>query len=182
MRYDLPACLLHVLRELRSRSRSRLQSDTDRVLFGTRVTCYAQITKRLQPAHDGLRDFRASPHDDGHRTERAHHLDRAGITAGSIFRPVDRWGHVGNRAVRRLGVARAVKRALTALDVDTTNDSGHRRHAGLVTAAAMAGVSERVIMQQTGHKNTALVRRYTREGARFSANAAAAVGRSHSYQ
>jgi hypothetical protein len=46
----------------------------------------------------------------------------------------------------------------------------------LVTAAAMAGVSERVIMQQTGHKNTAMLRRYIREGSLFRENAAAEVG------
>jgi integrase len=77
-------------------------------------------------------------------------LQLAGITAGPIFRPVDRWGHVGERALSSLGVARAVKRALTILEVDTEDFSGHSLRAGLVTAAAMAGVSERVIMQQTG--------------------------------
>jgi integrase len=41
-------------------------------------------------------------------------LQLAGITSGPIFRQVDRWGQVGNRALSSLGVARAVKRALTA--------------------------------------------------------------------
>jgi hypothetical protein len=48
--------------------------------------------------------------------------------------------------------------------------------AGLVTAAAMAGVSERIIMLRTGHKNIAVLRRYIREGSAFRENAAAAVG------
>ena len=39
----------------------------------------------------------------------------AGITSGPIFRPVDRWNHVGKHALSSLGVARAVKRALTAI-------------------------------------------------------------------
>src|SRR6476469_5278632 len=103
-------------------------------------------------------------------------LQLAGITTGPIFRPVDRWGHVGNHALSSLGVARAVKRALTALELDTADYSGHSLRAGLVTAAAMAGVSERVIMQQTGHKNTEMLRRYIREGSLFRENAAAAVG------
>ena len=81
-------------------------------------------------------------------------LQLAAISTGPIFRPIDRSGHVGTHALSSLGVARAVKRALTAIDVDTTAYSGHSLRAGLVTAAAMAGVSERVIMQQTGHKNT----------------------------
>jgi len=103
-------------------------------------------------------------------------LQVAGITTGPIFRAVDRWGHVGNHALSSLGVARAVKRALTAIEVDTANYSGHSLRAGLVTAAAMAGVSERVIMQQTGHKNTAMLRRYIREGSLVRENAASAVG------
>jgi integrase len=103
-------------------------------------------------------------------------LQLAGITSGAIFRPVDRWGHVGNHALSSLGVVRAVKRALTAIDVDTADYSGHSLRAGLVRAAAMAGVSERVIMQQTGHKNAAMLRRYIREGSLFRENAAAAVG------
>ena len=104
-------------------------------------------------------------------------LQLAGITSGPIFRPVDRWGHVGNRALSSLGVARAVKRALTVLEVDTKDYSGHSLRAGLVTAAAMAGVSERISMQQTGYKNTAMLRRYIREGSLFRENAASAVGR-----
>ena len=103
-------------------------------------------------------------------------LQRAGITSGPIFRPVDRWGHVGSRALRRLGVARAVKHALAAIDMDATNNSGHSLRAGLVTAAAMAGVSARVITQQTGRKNAAMLRRSICEGSLFRENAAAAVG------
>ena len=106
-------------------------------------------------------------------------LQLAGITSGPIFRPVDRWGHVGNRALSSLGVARAVKRALTALEVDTEDYSGHSLRAGLVTAAAMAGVSERVTMRQTGHKNTAMVRRNIREGSLFQENAASVAVPSH---
>jgi integrase len=83
---------------------------------------------------------------------------------------------VGDRALSSLGAARAVKRALIALEVDIEDYSGHSLRAGLVTAAAMAGVSERVIMQQTGHKNTAMLRRYLCEGSLFRENAAAAVG------
>jgi integrase len=52
-------------------------------------------------------------------------LQLAGITSGPIFRPIDRWGHVGNRALSSLGVARAVKRALTALELDIEDYSGH---------------------------------------------------------
>lgn len=60
--------------------------------------------------------------------------------------------------------------------VTRTGNNTHSLRAGLVTAAAMAGVSERIIMVQTGHKNIAVLRRYIREGSVFRENAAAAVG------
>src|SRR6476469_11237 len=48
-------------------------------------------------------------------------LPLAGITSGPIFRPVDRWNHVGKHALSSLCEARAVKRALTALNMDTAD-------------------------------------------------------------
>jgi integrase len=53
---------------------------------------------------------------------------------------------------------------------------GHSLRAGLATAAAAAGVSERAIMNQTGHKSVTVARRYIREGSLFRENAAAGVG------
>ena len=54
--------------------------------------------------------------------------------------------------------------------------AGHSLRAGLATSAAAAGVPERVIADQTGHKGTAMLRRYIREGSLFRENAASAVG------
>ena len=54
--------------------------------------------------------------------------------------------------------------------------SGHSLRAGLATAAAAAGVPERVIAATTGHRGTAMLRRYIREGSLFTDNAAARVG------
>jgi integrase len=54
--------------------------------------------------------------------------------------------------------------------------SGHSLRAGLATSAAIAGASERAIMNQTGHKSAAMVRRYIRDGSLFRDNAAARVG------
>jgi integrase len=54
--------------------------------------------------------------------------------------------------------------------------AGHSLRAGLATSAASAGVPERVIAEQTGHRGTAMLRRYVREGSLFRENAASAVG------
>jgi integrase len=73
-------------------------------------------------------------------------------------------------------VALIVKRAAAAAGLDPRDYAGHSLRAGLATAAAMAGVSERAIMAQTGHRSVLMVRRYIREGSLFRENAAAAVG------
>ena len=54
--------------------------------------------------------------------------------------------------------------------------AGHSLRAGLATSAAIAGASERAIINQTGHKSSAMVRRYIRDGNLFRENAAARVG------
>lgn len=99
-------------------------------------------------------------------------LDTAAITSGPLFRPIDRWGNVSDKALSDLGVARAVKRGLITLGLDPAAYSGHSLRAGLVTAAAIAGVSERIIMQQTGHKNVTVLRRSLQEGSLFRETAA----------
>jgi integrase len=54
--------------------------------------------------------------------------------------------------------------------------SAHSLRAGLATAAAEAGVSERAIMNQTGHRSLLVARRSIRSGSLFRDNPAAAVG------
>jgi integrase len=55
------------------------------------------------------------------------------------------------------------------------DDAGHSLRAGLATAAA-AGVPERAIMAQTGHRSLATLRKWIREGSLLLENAAAKVG------
>ena len=69
-----------------------------------------------------------------------------------------------------------VKRAAAAVGLDPDPLAGHSLRAGLATAAAAAGVSERAIMAQTGHRSVTMLRKYIREGSLFLENAAAKVG------
>jgi hypothetical protein len=48
--------------------------------------------------------------------------------------------------------------------------------AGHATSAAIAGASERSIMNQTGHRSVQMVRRYIREGSLFRENSAGKLG------
>ena len=69
-----------------------------------------------------------------------------------------------------------MKSVAAAAGLDPARDAGHSLRAGLATAAAQAGASERVIMAQTGHKSLPMVRTSIREGSLFTQNAAAEVG------
>jgi integrase len=101
-------------------------------------------------------------------------LEAADITNGRVFRSVSRDAKVGAAASDR-AVARAVKRAARLAGLDSAQFSGHSLRAGLATAAAKAGKSERAIMRQTGHRSVAMVRRYIREADLFNDNAAAGL-------
>jgi hypothetical protein len=66
--------------------------------------------------------------------------------------------------------------SVSSIGKDASQFSGHSLRVGLVTAAAIAGVSERSIMAQTGHRSSSMVRRYIREASLFQDNAAGRVG------
>jgi integrase len=103
-------------------------------------------------------------------------LEVSGITEGPAFRPVDRHGHIGSTRLSAQAVALVLKRHAARAGLDPDEMAGHSLRAGLATSAAAAGVPERVIAEQTGHKGTAMLRRYIREGSLFRENAAGAVG------
>jgi integrase len=103
-------------------------------------------------------------------------LEAAGITSGPIFRRIDRHGHIGPNALQPQAVAHIVKKAVEAVGLDADQFAGHSLRAGLATSAAQNGASEAMIASQTGHKSTAMLRRYIRRGSLFQANAATAAG------
>jgi len=70
-------------------------------------------------------------------------------------------------------VALIVKRAVEKAGLDPDKYAGHSLPAGLATSAAQAGVSQRSIMAQTGHRSVVVARRYIRDGSLFRDNAAA---------
>ena len=99
----------------------------------------------------------------------------AGLHDGKAFRSVTRHGKVGT-SLSDQAVADVIKRRARAAGLDYAEFSGHSLRAGLITAAAMANVPERVIAKQSGHKSLPVLRTYIREGSLFTENAAAKVG------
>jgi len=103
-------------------------------------------------------------------------LYTAKVRSGRIFRALDSHGNKTNRPMPAYTVGRIIQRLVRQLGLDPTQYGGHSLRAGLVTAAAQAGVAERVIMQQTGHADVQSMRRYIRNASLFRENAAAQVG------
>lgn len=78
--------------------------------------------------------------------------------------------------LRDYEVAKIVKASALRAGLDSQDFSGHSLRVGLVTAAAHAGVPERIIADQTGHKDMNTLRRYIRRGELLRENASAEVG------
>jgi len=75
------------------------------------------------------------------------YLAEQGITAGPLFRPVDRWGHVGTA---RLG-GQAIGRIVKDLAIDAGQNpamSAHSLRSGGATSAAEAGASRAALAAQ----------------------------------
>jgi integrase len=105
-----------------------------------------------------------------------HWLEEAQISEGPLFRAVDRHGNVSDRGLNKDSVGTIVKRALLRAGLSVEKFAAHSLRAGHVTQASMNGISEFVIMRQTGHKSTETLRKYIRLGEIFRINAAAGLG------
>jgi len=103
-------------------------------------------------------------------------LFAAAIVSGPVFRAVSRHGRASNRALYPGSVARILKRAAARAGFAAGPIAGHSLRAGHVTQAAANGVGELVIMRQTGHKSTASLRKYIRQGDLFRQNGASQLG------
>ena len=103
-------------------------------------------------------------------------LAASGIADGPLFRRVNRHGQMLPQRLSGEAVAIVVKRWAAAAGLAPEEFAGHSLRAGLATAAAIAGKSERAIMSQTGHRSPMTVRRYIRDANLFRENAADGIG------
>jgi site-specific recombinase XerD len=103
-------------------------------------------------------------------------MEQAEITTGPLFRSISRHGRVQPGRLSGIDVARIVKKLATRAGLDAAKYAGHSLRAGHATSAAIAGASERSIMNQTGHRSVQMVRRYIRDGTLFRENSAGKLG------
>jgi len=103
-------------------------------------------------------------------------LELAGITTGPLFRSINRHWQVQENRLSDIDVARVIKKLVERAGLDAAKYAGHSLRAGHATSAAIAGASERSIMNQTGHRSVQMVRRYIRDGSLFRENSAGKLG------
>jgi site-specific recombinase XerD len=103
-------------------------------------------------------------------------LEQAGVNTGPLFRSINRHGQVQPGQLSGIDVARIVKKLADRAGLDASKYAGHSLRAGHATTAAIAGASERSIMNQTGHRSVQMVRRYIRESSLFRENSGAKLG------
>jgi site-specific recombinase XerD len=103
-------------------------------------------------------------------------IELACVVAGPLFCSINRHGHVRAGHLSPIDVARVVKKLAIRAGLDATKYAGHSLRAGHATSAAIAGASERSIMNQTGHRSVQMVRRYIRDGDLFRNNSAGKLG------
>src|ERR1041384_2138842 len=103
-------------------------------------------------------------------------LEQAAISTGPVFRSINRHGHIRSGRLSGIDVARGVKKLAVRAGLDPGRYAGHSLRAGHATSAAIAGASERSIMNQTGHRSVQMVRRYIRDGNLFRENSAGKLG------
>jgi site-specific recombinase XerD len=103
-------------------------------------------------------------------------LEQSAIQGGPLFRSITRHGQVRAKRLSDIDVARIVKKLAKRAGLDAAKYAGHSLRAGHATSAAIAGASERSIMNQTGHRSVQMVRRYIRDGSLFRENSAGKLG------
>ena len=99
-------------------------------------------------------------------------LASSGIDHGSVFRPIDRHGHIQRERLSGEAVSQIICRHVAAAGIDPAGFSGHSLRAGFATSAVQAGASTSKIRAQTGHASDAMLARYVRDGDLFIGNAA----------
>ena len=103
-------------------------------------------------------------------------IEASGIAGGPVFAAVNRHAQTLPRRLLGGDVARIIKKLAERAGLEPSSFAGHSLRAGHATSAAIAGASERSIMNQTGHRSVQMVRRYIRNGSLFRENSAGTLG------
>ena len=89
-------------------------------------------------------------------------LEYGALVSGPLFRPIDRWGRVLDRALSGEAVGELLRRRLSAVGIGGDGFTGHSFRAGFVSAAVQQGEALWRVRHQTGHASDQSAYRYIR--------------------
>ncbi len=100
-------------------------------------------------------------------------LNRAGLSAGPIFRHINRWGQLAARPLYAGTISQILQKHLREAGLPYAEKfSAHSLRRGLATSAHRAGASLQEIKRQGGWRHDGTVQMYIEEAQLFSENAA----------
>lgn len=102
-------------------------------------------------------------------------LAESGIKSGPLFRRIDKWDVMHDGRLNDKTVANIVKRAAERAGLEPVQFAGHSLRSGFITEAANAGVEDRDIAAQTGHKSMTVLHGYIQDAGRGAAGAVKAA-------
>jgi len=97
------------------------------------------------------------------------------IKSGPLFRQIDKWGHVRDHRLNDKSVANIVKASAQRAGLEPVQFAGHSLRSGFITEAANAGVEDRDIAAQTGHKSMTVLHGYIQDAGRGAMGAVRAA-------
>jgi integrase len=89
-------------------------------------------------------------------------LEYGALASGPLFRPIDRWGRVLDRALSGEAVGELLRRRLSSAGLESNGFTGHSFRAGFVSAAVQQGEALWRVRHQTGHTSDQSAYRYIR--------------------
>jgi integrase len=99
-------------------------------------------------------------------------LAAAKISGGSVFRKIDRWGNVSNRALEAGSVNAIVKQRAEMAGLEPGEFSAHGLRSGYLTEAANRGIPLPEAMEQSRHRSVQQASSYYNSATRRSGRAA----------
>jgi integrase len=99
-------------------------------------------------------------------------LALARIESGSVFRAIDRWGNVSQRALDPKAINDIVKQRAEMAGLDPNNFSAHGLRSGYLTEAANRGIPLPEAMEQSRHRSVQQASEYYNSATRRSGRAA----------
>ncbi|WP_416424413.1 site-specific integrase [Pseudomonas sp. App30] len=94
-------------------------------------------------------------------------LETAGIAHGPVFRGIDRWGRLGDRALHPYSVMHLLREALMGAGLDGEAYSSHSLRRGFANWASQSGWDQKSLMSYVGWKDSKSALRYVDARADF---------------